>query len=77
VLILAVTGCVRLVWTKRGVTEQEWRADSYACERDMRQSGYYGTGLAGALNAQDFYGRCLQSKGYYKVPADQVQQVHR
>jgi len=75
--ILAATGCARHVWTKPGVTEQEWRADSYACERDVRQSGYYGTGLAGILNQQDFYSRCLQSKGYYRVPADQVQQIYR
>ena len=63
-VMFATTGCARHVWTKPGLTEQEWRVDSYACERDMRQSGYHGTGLAGGLNARGgFYDRCLQSKG--------------
>ena len=43
------TACTRVVWVKPGVTEQEFRVDSYACEKDMRQSGYFGTGISGAI----------------------------
>ena len=74
--IFAATGCARHVWTKAGLTEQEFRADSYACERDMRQSGYFGTGLVGMLNSQDFLDRCMRSKGYEKAPADQFQRIY-
>ena len=47
--VLAVFGCTRVVWIKPGVSEQEFRVDSYACEKDMRQSGYFGTGISGAI----------------------------
>jgi hypothetical protein len=35
-----------------------------------RQSGYFGTGIVGALNMADFQKRCLRAKGYREVPAD-------
>ena len=76
ITILLATGCTRYVWTKSNLTEQEFRSDSYACERDMRQSGYFGTGLVGALNSQDFFARCMKSKGYEKAPADQFQRIY-
>ena len=62
-----LAGCARIVWTRPDFTEADFRADSYACERDVRQSGYYGTGYAGALNAQGFFDRCMESKGYYQA----------
>ena len=65
--VLLSAGCARTVWTKTGLTEEEFRVDDYACERDMRQSGYFGTGLVGAVNARGFYDRCMQAKGYRKV----------
>ena len=65
--VLASAGCTRSVWTKAAFTEEEFRADDYSCERDMRQSGYFGTGWVGALNAKGFYERCMQAKGYRKV----------
>jgi len=60
---LALTGCTTY-WTKAGFTDQEFRADTYSCERDMRQSGYYGGGLVGVLNARSFHDRCMEAKGY-------------
>jgi len=69
---VAMSGCTQTVWTKSGLTEAEYRTDSYACERDMRQSGYFGTGLAGALNARDFQERCMLSKGYRKATEDEL-----
>jgi hypothetical protein len=68
-LVLSTTGCARAYWTKAGFNQADWNRDSYECERDMRQSGYYGTGLFGALNAQNFEERCLVAKGYYRVTA--------
>jgi hypothetical protein len=44
--------------------------DFYECERDARQSGYFGGGVAGALNMVEFQKRCLRAKGYRQVPAD-------
>ena len=66
-VIVTLTGCVRLVWMKPGVTDEEFRVDDYACERDMRQSGYFGGGFSGAMNAQTFYNKCMESKGYRKM----------
>jgi hypothetical protein len=37
----------------------------------MRQSGYFGGGLLGAINAEEFQERCLAARGYYKVRASQ------
>jgi hypothetical protein len=37
-----LAGCARPIWTKPGVTQQEYHADSYACDRDMRESGLLG-----------------------------------
>ncbi len=39
---------------KSGADSQDFARDSYQCERDMRQSGYYRTGLAGQIYAMDF-----------------------
>ena len=75
-LIIVLLGCAKRVWTKTGLTEQEFRTDSYACERDMRQSGYFGTGFAGMLSAQDFIGRCMRSKGYDLVPASEGMRIY-
>jgi hypothetical protein len=63
----SLTGCARYVWTKAAFTEQEFNRDSYECEKDARQSGYFGTGLAGALNMREFNDRCMVARGWYKV----------
>jgi hypothetical protein len=63
--MLALTSCAS-TWSKPGGTQAEFNKDSYECERDMRQSGGYGTGLVGALNAQGFAGRCMIAHGYTK-----------
>ena len=69
VVLLAITvaGCTRTYWTKPGFNQADWNRDSYECERDMRQSGYYGAGLVGVINAENFQERCLVAKGYHKV----------
>jgi hypothetical protein len=65
--MIGVTACGRAYWTKPGFNQSDWNRDSYECERDMRQSGYFGTGWIGAGNAQGFFERCLGARGYYKV----------
>jgi hypothetical protein len=67
-LALTLAGC-QAYWTKPGFNQADWNRDKYECERDMRQSGYYGTGIIGAINAQDFFEECLVARGYYKTSA--------
>jgi hypothetical protein len=55
--VMCLTGCAQVIWDKAGATQQDFAKDTYECERDMRQGGYYGNGIVGALNAQDFQGR--------------------
>ena len=41
----------------------------YECEKDARQSGYFGTGIVGSINMQNFLNGCLESKGWTKTTA--------
>jgi len=58
--LLSLTGCAQYQWVHPyylgGSTQadQAWKKDSYECERDMRQSSYFGGGITGALSAQSF-----------------------
>jgi len=61
---LSLVGCAQLVWDKPGATQQDLMRDSYDCERDMRQSGYYGGGIVGMVNAQEFGMRCMYARGW-------------
>ncbi len=66
-VLLISSGCARFVWIKSGATQQDFARDSYECERDMRQSRYFGGGIAGALNAQAFQERCMVARGWTKA----------
>jgi hypothetical protein len=59
-----MSGCTSAQWTKAGATQQDFATDSYDCEKDARQSGYYGSGLAGAINMQGFFNRCMNAHGW-------------
>lgn len=59
-----------MMWVKPGATDADFRRDHYECERDARQSGYFGTGLVGAMNMAEFAKRCMRARGYDYVPAD-------
>lgn len=61
---VSLAGCAQVVWDKPGATQQDFAKDSYECERDMRQGGYYGGGIIGAINAQEFEGRCMNARGW-------------
>lgn len=68
VAALCAAGCAGFqpVWDKPGGTPQSFNTDSYECERDARQSGYYGGGLLGALNFRSFADRCMEAHGWTK-----------
>jgi hypothetical protein len=56
------------MWAKPGVSFEEWRADQYNCERDMRMSAAsFGNVYTREYYAQQFYNRCLEAKGYYRT----------
>lgn len=63
-IALSMSGCTSAQWTKAGATQQDFATDSYDCEKDARQSGYYGSGLAGAINMQGFFNRCMNAHGW-------------
>jgi hypothetical protein len=60
----SLASCATTGWDKPGATQQDYATDSYNCEKDMRQGGYYGSGLFGALNAQSFEDRCMVAHGW-------------
>ena len=64
VIAVGLSSCARIVWDKPGASQQDYAVDSYNCEKDMRQSGYYGGGLVGAINASDFESRCMVAHGW-------------
>lgn len=67
ILLLALfglAGCAQRVWVKPGADQQAFQVDSFACERDSRQSGGFGGGLAGAIAVQEFFNRCMAARGW-------------
>jgi hypothetical protein len=64
IAFLCLVGCAQKVWYKPGATQQDFAVDNYACEKDARQSGYFGTGLVGQINFEDFQGRCMVAHGW-------------
>lgn len=64
VLMLGLlAGCAK-TWDKPGATAQDFNIDSYNCEKDARQSGYFGGGLIGLANFQSFIDRCMVAHGW-------------
>lgn len=66
-VMLSCLGCANVVYRHPNYTPELWAKDSYECERDARQSGYYGTGIVGASNFRQFYDRCLYARGWIKT----------
>ncbi len=67
-----LNGCTPMVWDKAGASPQDYNQDSYACEKDSRQSGYFGYGLSGQINMQAFFDKCMVAHGWHKRAADAV-----
>ena len=63
-ILLGLSGCAQTIWDKPGATQADFNRDSYACEKDTRQSGYFGGGLGGALRMKEFYGKCMVAHGW-------------
>ncbi len=63
-VVLGIAGCAPTVWTKVGASTQDFTSDQYACERDSRQSGGFGTGIAGAFQVQAYFNRCMGAHGW-------------
>jgi len=59
-------GCAPTIWVKPGATQADYNRDSYGCEKDARQSGYFGGGLIGAVNMEQFEERCMVAHGWAK-----------
>jgi hypothetical protein len=59
-----LSGCAPALWDKPGATQQDFAADRYGCERDARQSNYFGGGIIGAINMHDFYKECMVAHGW-------------
>lgn len=69
-MALLLAGCAQIVWDKTGATQADFNRESYMCERDARQSGYFGGGLIGALNMAEFAQRCMVAQGWAPRRAD-------
>jgi len=67
-ILLTLAGCApQVVWTKPGgFIKQDYDQDSYACEKDMRQSGYFGGGIAGGIEMNQFFDKCMVAHGWVK-----------
>ena len=65
-LVFSLTSCAnqQRVWTRDGATDQDFTTDKYECEKDVRQSGYFGAGLIGAANMSNFAARCMEARGW-------------
>ena len=75
VLLFTLSACQSdsAVWYKGGASESDYQRDTYECERDTRMAAAsFGTGPVGAANAEAFAARCMNARGYYRVPASQA-----
>lgn len=70
--MLILSSCAPPVWTKPGASQQDYATDSYQCEKDARQSGYFGGGIVGAANMVDFQQRCMVAHGWRKLDQNAV-----
>jgi hypothetical protein len=56
--VMCLTGCGPTIYEKPGASTQEFKAASYACERDLRQS------YVGPFEQAGFVERCMNAKGW-------------
>ena len=67
---IILCGCATpRVWNKPGASQSDFASESYSCEKDSRQSGYFGGGIAGQINMQSFFDRCMVAHGWSLVGA--------
>ncbi|MGF6410986.1 hypothetical protein [Paraburkholderia sp. MM5482-R1] len=64
-IVVTLAGCASpMIWNKYGASQTDYQQDSYACEKDARQSGYFGGGIAGAINMREFFKHCMVAHGW-------------
>jgi hypothetical protein len=56
--------CAPMIWDKSGATQDDYNKDSYECEKDAPQSGYFGSGIVGGLNMRHFFQEWMVAHGY-------------
>jgi len=73
ICLMFASGCAadNLQWTKPGASSADFQRDAYECERDTRAVSHtFSRGvLLPVLDAQEFAGRCMSSKGWYLASA--------
>jgi hypothetical protein len=70
--VVVLVGCASPRWAKVGLTQEQFRLESYECERDARQSYHGGDAVIGLIVTKSFYEQCMQAKGYRKVGPNEV-----
>jgi hypothetical protein len=60
--MLSLCSCIAGTLTKPGLTDAEFKKDSYECDRDARMAGL-GAGLA----SLDMRLQCMEARGYVQV----------
>lgn len=80
-LVMSITSACQIdqdVWYRGGASQADYERAAYECERDTRMAAAtFGSGLAGAANAEAFTARCMNSKGFYRARASQVNPAPR
>jgi hypothetical protein len=69
-LCVLLTGCGSHHWSKAGVTEQEFHADSYDCAKTSSSDGAsftrFGGYQQGTTVSKDLYRSCMRARGYVR-----------
>lgn len=69
----ALSGCAERGWYKPGATQADFQRDTYTCEKDVRQSGYYGEGIPAQKEMMNFYGRCMGAAGWTSATREEFE----
>ncbi|BAE50532.1 hypothetical protein amb1728 [Paramagnetospirillum magneticum AMB-1] len=65
VAALVASCATQITWYKEGATIEDYNLQAYNCEKDMRQSGYFGDAFAAPGNMRSFYSKCMIVHGWY------------
>ena len=79
--IFGIAACAsnEVQWTKAGATPADYQRDTYECERDTRTVAYTFTPgvILPAIDAQNFFSRCMSAKGYVMQTTSQSRPVRQ
>ncbi len=64
-LLLSACDLPTAVWTKPGVSQAQYSADTTDCEQQMNAANF-GVGPATGANKKNYYERCMIDRGYAK-----------